>query len=355
MPYPIISQESEEPEELFALGREHSDESNLTEDAFQRNKTRKRVSTDHEHWNKRAKTLNDKTNYSDNNTETTTPARPLGEHKAAPVTEESTAKHSVSLESVRKVILGRRIARSLARGGGGSGGEAAYCFGRIISVMRGETLDDDLYRVSYEDGGKEDLNTLTLFGTWAVSHVLGGSAPLARTSNTLCSFLFDISIYADAVLLYWKIVPDFADTGGKQSDPELLADWLFQHSDRVRRFKYMLFEKERASIDGFRVMKVGDDAKALFGTIMEYGPDDSSEWTAAGEHDSLDSGDTEEGLQRRHVWTVCYDNGEIEQMDTADLKEGIEAYNVFERDDPTPVNMDHIGMHQAYLPGKLLL
>ena len=118
-------------------------------------KTRKRGSHPHENEAKRPKTLE--------NAETT-PAKTRETQPAAPVTSEPAEKHAVSVASLRKMILGQRIARSLAGGARSVTGDP-YCFGRIISVMRGgESLDDDLYRVSYEDGGKEDLNTLTLFG-----------------------------------------------------------------------------------------------------------------------------------------------------------------------------------------------
>jgi hypothetical protein len=131
-------------------------------------KTRKRVSLDNEHLlSKKSKT--------ETENETTPSTKPLGGNSAAPVSSDSSANRAVSLESTRKKILGQRIARSLAAVSL-SLQDDPYCFGRVISIIRGQTLDDDLYRVVYEDGGREDLNSLTLFGAF-LCRIVRRSAP----------------------------------------------------------------------------------------------------------------------------------------------------------------------------------
>jgi hypothetical protein len=91
--------------------------------------------------------------------------------KAARVSIETTTArvvcvhHSVPLNTIRNShIVGSRLARhwSHQRGWGAD----VYCLGTVIAILaRGdEDLDGDLYRVSYDDGGWEDLDTLTLFG-----------------------------------------------------------------------------------------------------------------------------------------------------------------------------------------------
>jgi hypothetical protein len=95
-------------------------------------------------------------------------------------------------------ILGCRIARTLAplsttttttnnhhhAAAAAPANTHPYCYGRVISVQKpGDNhhdLDQDLYRVSYEDGGVEDLNTLTLFGTYCI---------------VLCRFSFLVSVF----------------------------------------------------------------------------------------------------------------------------------------------------------------
>ena len=72
-------------------------------------------------------------------------------------------------EDIRKQILGQRIARTVLveeKPSTTPRKDETYCFGKIVSVQRGTDLDDDLYRVSYDDGTSEDLNTLTLFGKY---------------------------------------------------------------------------------------------------------------------------------------------------------------------------------------------
>ena len=101
----------------------------------------------------------------------------------------------------------------------------------------------------------------------------------------------------------------------------------------------MLFERERAGIDTNRVVKREGDDTPIFGTIMEYGgPED------ANLHDESETPD----------WTVQYDNGDVEMLTFAEIREASEAYKAVESEDPTPVNLDHLNLHQSYMPNQPL-
>ena len=86
------------------------------------------------------------------------------------------------LPDIRKRIMGTRIARSLA-------GTAISSFGRVISISgrKENNLDEDTYRVAYDDGGSEDLNTLTLFGACWLQPVLSCKGPRRRSMKFLNS------------------------------------------------------------------------------------------------------------------------------------------------------------------------
>lgn len=113
-----------------------------------------------------------------------TPIKAENEYIVIPVSVESRARPTVSLDMIRKRILGQRIARSMACSKGLSTLSDSYCFGKVISVICGDELDDDVYRVYHDDGNSEDLNTLTLFGTWN-----GKGLICCRWKNIECTHL----------------------------------------------------------------------------------------------------------------------------------------------------------------------
>jgi hypothetical protein len=156
------------------------------------------------------------------------------------------------------------------------------------------------------------------------------------TSIPHLSFFFSL-VTTDALLLYWQVMPEQADDAPiDPPNPQALADRLFNHSEKIRAFKYSLSEKERAGIDTTRVVKFdGDDFE--FGTVMEYGP--------ATETNGKQNGS--------NVWTIHYDNGDVDELNLQDLKEAGERYREYKAEDPTPINTDHIALHEAYVPETL--
>lgn len=148
-------------------------------------------------------------------------------------------------------------------------------------------------------------------------------------------------IMLDAILLYWKLVPFLNDFEPPRT--EVLADWIFENSPRVREFKYCLFEQERNNIDTPRVVKLMANS-CIFGTIVKCGP--VTEF-------SRGKSDTGSRHSNGIVWTTVFDNGDVDEMDIDGVRASAALYHEYSHEDPTPINTEHIGMHEAYFPKTL--
>ena len=65
-------------------------------------------------------------------------------------------------EQLRQEILGQRVAKEF-QNQVNKDGDPIYR-GSIISIERGDEIDDDLYHVLFDDGDREDLSTVEIFG-----------------------------------------------------------------------------------------------------------------------------------------------------------------------------------------------
>jgi len=221
----------------------------------------------------------------------------------------SSGEDSVQSElalKLRACILRQRIARRLPDGELTCIGDS-FCLGTIVSVKNiDDNVDNDVYRVAYDDGLREDVDSLTLFGMC--------------TDGFLEHLSHDIT---DSLLLYIKSIPDFEDYD--VPPPKEAADLVFRLSRRVRYFKYNLFEQAKAGLEVLRLVKRDSSDEIVFGTVME--------------HDNL--------LEQ---WQVMLDSGETISMYEDELREAGEAYTEHRDDDPFPMDHKFVQAHRDYAP-----
>lgn len=259
-----------------------------------------------------------------------TPPSRVGYLNSRPVTKSASPHHkpnvSLSVEGLRKRIRGKRIARSLA---GCEPGTPSFCFGKVISIIAGACIDDDIYRVAYDDGGVEDLNSLLLFGMNLLS---------CSDLVDICEFVFlTVTIYTlwspDALLLYVKKIPVHpVHTTPYMQD---ITENLYIHSPRVQEFKLMLLEQEKINIRTIRVTKKHNNRgnqesnERVFGSVVGIRKMEDCSFCPV-------------------VWKVQYDNGEKVEIGTDELKTAAILYQMYQDEDPTPVQVEHYNNHTMH-------